>query len=101
MYSRTLLQRAFAAWGGDLVQQRGFASMVEVLLKLGRLGARCAEVPLRLRYEQKRGASKMAVSDNATRLLRLAWRWRAQGLDPGPHQGGVSRTRAAAPGSPT
>jgi dolichol-phosphate mannosyltransferase len=82
LYSRDLLRRAHAVWGGDLVQQRGFASMVEVLLKLGRLGARCAEVPLRLRYEQKRGASKMAVTDNATRLLRLAWRWRRSGLVP-------------------
>jgi len=100
LYRRALLQRAAAAWGRELVAQRGFASMVEVLLKLGRLGARCAEVPLRLRYEQKRGASKMAVSDNATRLLRMAWRWRREGLLPPGAQGG-SRRRSAAAGSPS
>jgi dolichol-phosphate mannosyltransferase len=100
LYRRALLQRAVAAWGRELVAQRGFASMVEVLLKLGRLGARCTEVPLRLRYEQKRGASKMAVSDNATRLLRMAWRWRREGLLPPAAQGG-SRRRSAAAGSPS
>jgi dolichol-phosphate mannosyltransferase len=100
LYRRELLQRAGAAWGRDLVVQRGFASMVEVLLKLGRLDARCAEVPLRLRYEQKRGASKMAVSDNATRLLRMAWRWRREGLLP-PIAQGAARRRSAAAGSPS
>ncbi len=100
LYRRALLQHAFARWGAELVAQRGFASMVEVLLKLAHLGARCAEVPLRLRYEQKRGASKMAVSDNATRLLRLAWRWREHGLNPPAAQGGPS-SRSAAAGSPS
>lgn len=80
LYRRSLLERAVATWGRDLVVQPGFAAMVEILLKLGRLNASCAEIPLRLRYEQKRGASKMAVSDNARRLLRMAWRWRREGL---------------------
>lgn len=87
LYRRDLLERAWAAWGEDLVVQRGFASMVEVLLKLGRLGARAGEVPLQLHYDQKRGASKMPVSDNATRLLKLMWRWRREGLVP-PGQAG-------------
>lgn len=101
MYSRSLMHAAATAWGERLVEQRGFASMVEVLLKLGRLGARCAEVPLRLRYEQKRGISKMAVSDNATRLLRMAWRWRTQGLQPEGVQGtALASSRAAASASP-
>lgn len=82
LYRRDLLQRACAAWGEQLVAQRGFASMVEVLLKLARLRARMAEVPLRLRYDQKRGASKMPVSDNAARLLKLMWQWRRAGLEP-------------------
>jgi dolichol-phosphate mannosyltransferase len=84
LYRRDLLRRAVAAWGRELVVQRGFAAMVEVLLKLNRLGLRASEVPLDLRYDQKRGASKMDVSDNALRLLRLAWRWRREGLRPPP-----------------
>jgi len=82
LYRKEVLLRAWAAWGDDLVRQRGFASMVELLLKLGRLGATAEEVPLRLRYDRKRGVSKMPVSGNARRLLKLMLTWRREGLDP-------------------
>lgn len=82
LYRRELLDRAWAAWGEQLVVQRGFPSMVEILLKLGRLGAKAGEVPLKLHYDQKRGESKMPVGDNATRLLKLMWKWRREGLEP-------------------
>jgi dolichol-phosphate mannosyltransferase len=82
LYRRDLLERALAEWGDDLIVQRGFASMVEVLLKLGRMGAKCGEIPLQLHYDQKRGESKMPVGDNATRLLKLMWKWRKEGLVP-------------------
>jgi len=82
LYRRELLERAVKTWGEQLVVQRGFASMVEVLLKLGRMGAKMGEIPLILHYDQKRGASKMPVGDNATRLLKLMWKWRKEGLEP-------------------
>jgi dolichol-phosphate mannosyltransferase len=82
LYSHALLDRAWKAWGEALIQERGFASMVEFLLKLGRLGAKAGEVPLKLHYDRKRGKSKMPVGDNATRLLKLMWRWRRAGLQP-------------------
>lgn len=82
LYKRELLARAWDAWGEQLVVQRGFASMVEVLLKLGRLKAKSGEVPLCLHYDQKRGESKMPVSDNARRLFKLMWQWRKEGLEP-------------------
>jgi dolichol-phosphate mannosyltransferase len=103
LYRRELLEQALAVWGRELVAQRGFASMVEVLLKLGRLGARCSEVPLQLNYQQKRGASKMAVSDNASRLLRLAWKWRREGLTApaGAQREPADPSRSAAAGTPS
>ncbi len=82
LYRRDLLEKACTVWGERLIEQRGFASMVELLLKLGRMGAKCGEIPLQLHYDQKRGESKMPVSDNATRLLKLMWRWRKEGLVP-------------------
>ena len=82
LYKRELIEKAVALWGQRLIEQRGFASMVELLLKLGRMGAKAGEIPLQLHYDQKRGLSKMPVSDNATRLLKLMWRWRKQGLEP-------------------
>jgi len=80
MYRRTALQRAHAVYGSALVEQSGFAAMVEVLVKLGRLPLRFCEIPLALAYDRKRGASKMAVGDNGARLLRLAWSWRRRRL---------------------
>jgi dolichol-phosphate mannosyltransferase len=67
-YRGALLHRAFAAYGDGLVQERGFTCMAEVLIKMGKLGARVAEVPLVLRYDLKSGPSKMNVP-------RTIWRY--------------------------
>jgi dolichol-phosphate mannosyltransferase len=80
-YRVELLARATARYGENLVRERGFACMVEVLLKLDRLGARFGEVPLVLRYDLKQGASKMDVGGNTLRLLRKLVSWRLRGLD--------------------
>ena len=82
LYTRELLERAVATWGSDLIEQRGFASMVELLLKLGKMGAKAGEIPLQLRYDQKRGEGKLPVAENSTRLLKLMWKWRRSGLEP-------------------
>jgi dolichol-phosphate mannosyltransferase len=80
-YRVALLQRALARHGERLVRERGFACMVEVLLKLSRLDARFGEIPLELRYDLKQGASKMDVGGNTLRLLRKLISWRLRGLD--------------------
>lgn len=80
-YSIGLLQAAARCFPGRLVEESGFACMVEVLLKLSAARARCAEVPLHLRYDLKPTASKMAVSSNMRRLLALLVRWRWRGFD--------------------
>lgn len=79
-YRVALLHRALAHYGGNLVTERGFACMVELLLKLNRLGARFGEVPLVLRYDRKQGASKMDVGGNTLRLLTKSLGWRLRGL---------------------
>ncbi len=82
LYRRALLEKACQMWREKLLEESGFASMVELLIKLKQLEARAREIPLRLRYDRKRGASKMPVSDNAVRLLKLMWKWRIRGVDP-------------------
>ena len=79
-YRVELLQRAVARYGDALVRERGFACMVELLLKLNRVGARMCETPIDLRYDLKRGASKMDVGGNTLRLLRKLVSWRIRGL---------------------
>lgn len=61
-YRAGALRQAFAVYGPDgLITAPGFACTAEVLLKLAALGARCAEAPLVLHYEQKAGRSKMRI----------------------------------------
>lgn len=80
-YRVALLKHALEAHGGNLVRERGFACMVELLLKLRRLGARMCEVPIDLRYDLKRSASKMDIGGNTLRLLRKLIGWRVRGLE--------------------
>jgi dolichol-phosphate mannosyltransferase len=72
-YRVAALRRAAAAQGGTLIRVEGFACMVDVLLALHATGARCTEIPIELRYDQKRGASKLPVWPTVRDTLRIAW----------------------------
>jgi dolichol-phosphate mannosyltransferase len=73
-YRAGLLRRAFETYGNEFVAESGFSCMVDILLKLRRLGAIMNERPLILRYDFKYGVSKMhivrTVWDTLTLLLR-------------------------------
>jgi dolichol-phosphate mannosyltransferase len=88
LYREALLRRAHAAWGDRLIEESGFTCMAELLLKLGRGGARVAEAPLVLRYDRKEGASKMKLTRTIARYFALARRIRAGAMpDLGPAPG--------------
>ena len=76
VYRSSTLRRAADQWKERLVEESGFTCMAEVLLKLGRGGARILEWPLILRYDLKEGASKMKVMRTILRYFALAWRVR-------------------------
>ena len=80
-YRVAALKQAAAKYGDALIAERGFACMVELLLKLNALGVRFAEIPLQLRYDLKPTATKMGVGSNMRRLLRLLVRWRWRGFN--------------------
>lgn len=80
-YRVGLLKRARTHYGARLVEENGFACMVELLLKLARLGPRMGEIPIDLRYDLKQSASKMDVGGNTLRLLRKLVAWRVHGLE--------------------
>jgi len=79
-YRLAVVKRAFAKYGDPLLKERGFACMVELLLKIARVGANLQEIPLALAYDNKMSASKMDVSGNAFRLLKKLITWRVKGL---------------------
>jgi dolichol-phosphate mannosyltransferase len=79
-YRLVAVKRAFAKYGNPLLKERGFACMVELLLKVARTGAKFQEIPLTLAYDNKLSASKMDVSGNSFRLLKKLISWRVDGL---------------------
>jgi dolichol-phosphate mannosyltransferase len=80
LYRAAMLRRAAQVWGDRLVEEVGFTCMAEVLLKLGRGGARVDESPLILRYDLKEGASKMKMMRTITRYFELIRRIRSEKL---------------------
>jgi dolichol-phosphate mannosyltransferase len=75
-YRGAVLKAAFQHYGDQFVSESGFQCMVDILLKLQRLGVICREVPLVLRYDLKGGASKMKVGRTILRTLGLLVRRR-------------------------
>ena len=73
-YRVSLLKRAVRHWGERLIEEQGFACMVELLLKLRYLGPTIYEVPLFLRYDRKQGKSKLKLVRTLIQYLKLAIR---------------------------
>lgn len=72
-YRAEALKQAYAQYGDSLVNQDGFQCMVDILLKLRKLPLIFGEVPLILRYDLKRGPSKMHLVKTSVSTLRLLW----------------------------
>ncbi len=70
-YRVSLLRKAFAKYGDELITETGFACMAELLIKLARFGAIICEVPMVLRYDKKRSTSKMNILRTITKSLRM------------------------------
>ena len=90
-YRAAVLQDALTVFGNNLIQLRGlgFTSTLEIIVKLNVLGCRFAEVPFVLRYDQKKGSSKMVGSITMLGYFIMAllywwpitgWRFRYRGL---------------------
>lgn len=70
-YRGRLLKKAFQKYGREFVDRDGFEAMVDILLKLRKMDAIFREVPLILRYDEKKGGSKMNVGRTIRRSLSL------------------------------
>jgi len=70
-YRAGIVRLAFKRYGAAFVEHSGFQCMADILVRLARLGAIVDEVPLVLRYDRKRGESKMRVARTVLQTLRL------------------------------
>jgi dolichol-phosphate mannosyltransferase len=84
VYRVAVLRKAYALYGDNLITEPGFVSMVELLIKLGRMGVRFKEVPMVLRCQARRDQSKMKVFKTIRGYLRLMARLRLPGSLPKP-----------------
>jgi dolichol-phosphate mannosyltransferase len=82
-YRVSLLDRAARHWGERLIEEQGFACMVELLLKLRYCRPVITEIPLTLRYDRKQGVSKLRLMRTIMQYLKLLARDR---LAPAPYR---------------
>ncbi len=82
-YRPACLKKAFQYYGELLIQEQGFVSMVELLMKLHLLQARLAEVPMVLKG-RARGDSKMKVWRTLWSYGRVLWRYGKKDYAPRP-----------------
>ncbi len=75
-YRAGFLQQALKSKGRELFVGEGFSCMAGILLRLGRLGAICGEVPIILRYDNKGGGSKMKVVKTVISTLKMLFQER-------------------------
>lgn len=77
-YRANVLKRLWALHDERLIETTGFSVMTEILVKARPLRPRIAEVPLVLRYDLKRGSSKMrfmaTIRDYARLIRRTSFR---------------------------
>lgn len=60
-YRLSILAEGTRKYGPKIIKSRNFSGMVELLLKLAPFAERVTEIPLKLHYELKKGASKMRI----------------------------------------
>lgn len=73
-YRASTLKRAINHWGERLIEENGFACMVELLLKLRYTNPKIVEVPLQLEYDRKLSTSKIRIVRTIFQYLKLAIR---------------------------
>ena len=70
-YKASVLQKAIAMFGNSFIDQEGFQVMVDILLKLRKMHLIFGEVPFILRYDLKKGHSKMNLKKTIWNTLKL------------------------------
>ena len=70
-YDTTILNKGLKTYGDKLIEETSFVCMAELLIKLSHIGAVISEVPLVLRYDMKKGSSKMKYIYTIWRYFNL------------------------------
>lgn len=72
VYTYNIIEKLVDKFGEEVVKEKSFACMMELLYKVSRAGAKFDEVPFELRYDNKKGTSKMNVFTTMRRSVITA-----------------------------
>lgn len=75
-YSSSIIKKAHKIYSDKLVEEKSFACMMELLYKLYLIDAKISEIPFELRYDLKKGKSKMRIIATIKSSLLTAIRLR-------------------------
>lgn len=75
-YRADVLKKLVEKYGNEIITERGFSCMVDILLRLRQQDVVMTEVPLVLRYDQKPGVTKMKIFQTVFDTLKLLVRRR-------------------------
>ena len=79
-YRGGLIKKAVDFYKDKLFETEGFVGVPELLVKLARFKPSIVELPLVVRYDSKKGASKMKVIRTIKNYLYMAYVLKRQGL---------------------
>lgn len=71
IYNVNAIKTAYKLYGPDFILEKGFTCMAEIIIKLSMIGCSISEVPLVLRYDLKKGHSKMKLIRTILRYFVL------------------------------
>ncbi|MEP7320672.1 MAG: glycosyltransferase family 2 protein [Saprospiraceae bacterium] len=75
-YRVSLLRKGLEHFGNRFIEENGFSCMAEILLKLKIFNPIYHEIPMILRYDLKKGESKMNIFKTVKNSLILLWQYR-------------------------
>lgn len=73
VYNPRVLKKVQSVYG-DFYEEKGFACVIELLVRISRLGGQIAEVPMVLRSQNRRGKSKMKILPTIFGYFRVIYR---------------------------
>ena len=72
-YKSSLLKKAVEKYNENLITFKGFPGVSEILIKLNELDLKAKEIPLILRYDFKKGKSKMKLLSTIKEYFKLIY----------------------------
>lgn len=72
-YKVSALKKAYQHYGDELIVEKNFCCLAELLIKLKKLECRFVEVPFSYDYGARGGGSKMQISTLITATFKMSW----------------------------